>query len=365
MQDEELASPVLRHIRQTRKAEDWPLWRVKCLVGDSKVGFWPLLILMQPGEEYYVLHLLISKHEFLSNQLRSAFFNPHSPGTVYLEASFLHRDDVGSLLHVLRTLSSINIRILAVIPENQLAACFLIHDDPAGGVMRSPGEWVRIRRGLYQGDVGVVVDSFEKWGGMRGSEVALVPRLSGARQKRKKASQRPPPQLFDSNNCVQKLLRKTASGYTYNRFTFEGGLILKTFPHSSLEPARMMSPEFVPLFCQSSHPLVRPATMPLPEHWRFEVGERVWVSQRINTEPVFGTILHTSALGGYLYTVDTEVGHQQYSPNFLSKDVNPGDFVEILAGEHVGKEGFVVSRNEALLSIAPGRFCVEPVSDFS
>lgn len=230
--------------------------------------------------------------------------------------------------------------------------------------MRSPGEWVSIRRGLYQGDVGVIVDSFEKWGGFRGSEVALAPRLSASRQKRKKTSQRPPPRLFNPNDCAQPSVRKTASGYTYKRFTFEDGLIRKTFPHSNLEPARMMPPELVPLFCRSPHPLVRLATMPLPENWRFEVGESVWVSQRINTVPVFGKILQTSELGGYSYAVDTDVGHQICSPNFLSKDVNPGDFVEILAGEHAGREGFVVSRNEALLSIAPGRFCTEPVSDF-
>lgn len=192
--------------------------------------------------------------------------------------------------------------------------------------------------------------------------MALVPRLSPAWQKCKKTSPGPPPQLFDVDNCVQRLVRKTAFGYIYNRFTFEGGLLLKTFPHLGLERARMMPPELVPLFCQSSHPLVRPVTMPLPEHWRFEIGESVWVYQRENIEPVFGTILQTSELAGYLYTVATDGGHQMCSLNFLSKDISPGNFVEILAGEYVGKEGFVVSRNKALLSIAPGRFCAEPVS---
>ncbi|KAJ3724209.1 hypothetical protein DFJ43DRAFT_1157906 [Lentinula guzmanii] len=315
-------SPVQAVIERNNTVDDWRLWRVKCT----------------PGEEYSMLYQLMSKHVFLAKELRSAFFNPQNIGTIYLEAQFL---PVGSLYRTLQTLSSVKIRTLVCVPQIEAVACLSISQD--FNKPSAQGEWVTIKRGLYKGDVGVVVGSFERWGGARGSEVALVPRLfqSGS-QKRKKPSSsssilRPPPLLFDPANCVQDSLSKTDSGYKFKHWTFEDGLILKEYHSSNLAPAR---------------------------HYCFEVGELVWVSAP-NSDPIRGTILEIDGVSTKLdgsVVVDTDEGHQSFPPLYLSKAIEPGDFVEVLGGEFSGLTGFVVSRNETLLSIAPGRFGMDAAS---
>ena len=320
----------------------------------------------------------MSKHEFLSKELRSAFQHPHIPGTVYLEARFAGKDDVSSLYHVLHTLSCVLVQTLTAVPQDDHLSSLIVRDivdsrQPMGS-LRSPGEWVKIRRGLYRDDVGVVVDSFERWGNREGSNVALVPHLSAVKSAAPKCKKsaiklRPPPRLFDPESCVQELLCKTLTGYTYDQFTFEDGLIIKTFHSSSLESAQTIPPDLLPLLRQSLHPLVRSSAMPLPNQWHFEVGEQVWVTPPNSTQLILASILETDAAQGFsgksLYVVETDEGQQLFTPFSLLKAVKLGDFMEILGGEHTGKAGFVVSRNESLLSIASGRFEVEPVSTFS
>lgn len=314
----------------------------------------------------------MSKHDTLSMELRSAFLNPQVPATVYLKAQFLHSDTIGSLFHVLQTLSSVKFKTLTVVSCNEVAACLYIHDEP-NKVLCSPGEWVLVKRGLYKGDVGVILNSFKEWGGRRGSVVALVPRLSTAdsvSQKHKKTSfskQQPAPQLFIPTDCAQEMPTKTKTSHTFNQWMFENGLVLKTFHGSSLESTRVMPFLLFSLFCQSQHPSIHPTTMPIPDQWSFEAGERVLVFSPNSMTSIPGTIVGTnmayrSSRGACI--VDTIEGHQLFSSLYISKDIKPGDYVEICGGDDTGKAGFVVSRNEALLSIAPGRFGAEPVGVF-
>ena len=132
-------------------------------VQDDSIHVLSCLILLQPGKEYSVLYQLISKHDFLSNGLHSAFLILQNPATVYLEASFSRDNGGSSLIHTLDILSRIQICTLATVPFDDITAC---PDVPkATGPMRSPGERVKIKqRGLYQGDVRVVVDSLSKLG---------------------------------------------------------------------------------------------------------------------------------------------------------------------------------------------------------
>ncbi|KAF5340159.1 hypothetical protein D9757_014986 [Collybiopsis confluens] len=340
--------PVGATLGRCLKTDDWRLWRVKC----------------QVGKEYDVLYQVLSKHEFLSKELRSAFFNPRNPGTIYLEAQLCREDNVTSLYHTLRTLHSVRIRTLTLVPEEDTAACLHIHDAHRE-VVATPREWVTIKRGLYKGDVGVVIREFDDLGGVQGSEIALVPRLSmspstfGKRRVPNSSSfKRPPPALFNPLSCAQDGLRKTDEGYTFGRWTFANGLLLKRFHNSSLTPARIMPSGLLSLFQESKHPLVCSTNMPIPREWRFEIGERVLIKGAIPA-----TILETNAENQTVdgsYVVDTPEGHHVVSPLALEKIVSPGDYAEITAGEFAGRSGFVVARNLTLLSIATGRFDSEP-----
>ncbi|KAJ4475497.1 hypothetical protein J3R30DRAFT_3705992 [Lentinula aciculospora] len=332
---EELLPASLHNVlKSSNQTEDWPLWRVKC----------------SPGEEYHVLYLLMSKHEFLSRELHSAFFNPQNPGTVYLEASFLAGNTVDSLSYVLRTLSNVKAWTLTVVPSKDAPACFTFSKD-SERLLQSPGEWVKIKRGLYQDDVGIVVDTFDKWGGMSGAKIALVPHLAiGSRKRSRLSMPCPPPQLF----------KPKTSESPYSHLTFEDGLIIKTFHSTNIVSASVIPSELISPFHESQHPFIRHATMPIPTHWQFDIGEVVWVSDPTNPGLTLGKIHAidtTRVLQQIQFEVDTDgYGIRSYSPFDLLKVVQPGDYVSIVVGEQAGKTGFVVSRNEMLLTIAPGRF---------
>ncbi|KAJ3732782.1 hypothetical protein DFJ43DRAFT_1039141 [Lentinula guzmanii] len=104
--------------------------------------------------------------------------------------------------------------------------------------------------------------------------------------------------------------------------------------------------------------------MPIPTHWQFDIGEVVWVSDPTNPGLTLGKIHAmdtTRVLRQIQFEVDTDgYGIRSYSPFDLFKVVQPGDYVSIVVGEQAGKTGFVVSRNETLLTIAHGRFAVDP-----
>lgn len=306
----------------------------------------------------------MSKHHFLSKELRSAFFNPQIPGTIFLEARFLNQENVSSLSYVLRTLSSVTARSLTVVSPTEVRPCLSVRGSftPA---LRCPGEWVKIKRGLYSGDVGVVVHAFDTWAGIKGCKVGLVPRLESLHRKRQRSSTepRPPPSLFDPENCVQDSTSEI--GFQFDRFTFEGGLIIKTYHDISMEPAKAIPSELIAFFLISTHPVIRRATMPIPTHWHFDVGDSVWVPRPNISALMKGTILETNidTMNRPMFVVETEEGSQLYSPLHLSKDVKPGDYVEILVGDEAGKTGFVIARNQDILTIAPDRFGVDSVGN--
>ncbi|KAJ3739370.1 hypothetical protein DFH05DRAFT_1406848, partial [Lentinula detonsa] len=169
----------------------------------------------------------------------------------------------------------------------------------------------------------------------------------------------PPPQLFKP--------KTSESPYSY--LTFEDGLIIKTFHSTNIVSALVIPSELISPFHESQHPLVYHATMPIPTHWQFDIGEVVWVSDSMNPGLTLGKIHAmdtTRVLQQIQFEVDTDkYGIRSYSPFDLLKVVQPGDYVSIVVGEQAGKTGFVVSRNETLLTIAPSCFAVNPVSTFS
>ena len=77
---------------------DWKLWRIKCTVrlfpsGQFKSTYCPF----QPNN---IIYELMNRHETLSDELRSAFYNPRDANIIYLEAKFT-KYGIASLYKVL------------------------------------------------------------------------------------------------------------------------------------------------------------------------------------------------------------------------------------------------------------------------
>ncbi|KAF5381857.1 hypothetical protein D9757_008344 [Collybiopsis confluens] len=333
------------------REEDWVLWRVKCT----------------PGQEYFVLYELLSKSETLSDELRAVFFNPRDVGYLYLEARF-SKSGITSLREVLRSFSAVRMSTLALVPETDLRRCLTM--PKSENQVFAGGQWVQIKRGLYQGDVGLVVDDYRNSDSSTGVEVLVVPRLgltdedgpsTSSTSKRKRALPRPLPQLFNPSRCIQdQLFCRTKHVYSYKSWNFKYGLQLKTYSSASLAPAREISTALCQLFMEAKQSAANEdvsfemSSMPLPSFWRFEVGESVILSSEAGQK--FGVIL---VLPEDYNTSRCEVELQDEGSCFVSvpdlqKNIILGDFVEVLAGIHAGKKGFVIAQIDSMLGICVG-----------
>ncbi|KAE9401428.1 hypothetical protein BT96DRAFT_992148 [Gymnopus androsaceus JB14] len=254
---------------------------------------------------------------------------------------------------------------LALVPESELKKCLHMQDDRGF----APGQWVQIRRGLYQGDMGLVHESYHDNDSTRSVKVLVVPRLGLAASKkhyapsskRKRDAPCPPSELFQPAKCKHDL-HKWRNRYTYKSWTFEYGLLVKVFNLSSVSPAREIPISLFQLFSESSkragNDLFEIATMPLPLFWHFDPGENVIVHYKEGA--TYGTVLTLEEEGDAEKTwcvVDVVgKGHRHVMVCYLEKNVIPGDFVGVLRGAYTGKSGFVVAKIDAHFGICIGAY---------
>jgi len=141
------------------------------------------------------------------------------------------------------------------------------------------GQWVRVVRGPYKGDVGLI-SAIESWGGVT---LLLVPRLAQSHplsSKRKRGGLLPDPNLFDPKAFIgtDAPVAQTEGKYRFRGLTFEYGLLVQQFDMHSISsklvtiPSRILS-----LFRASGHPTLHTALLPKPVEWTFQEDEKVVV----------------------------------------------------------------------------------------
>ncbi|KAJ3792648.1 hypothetical protein GGU11DRAFT_760593 [Lentinula aff. detonsa] len=350
------AFPVDKHQEDSENEgdKDWNLWRIKCT----------------PRQEYQILFELMSRHETLSNELRAAFHNPRDIGYLYLEAKF-SKSGISSLKEVLHEFSDLKASLLTIVPEMELKRCLTIMSSNTPQVF-APGEWVLIKWGLYRRDVGLVLDDYCDDESMSGVKVLVVPRLksntkddpSTSNEHKCQLPSRPPPLLFKpaSYDQDQLIQHKRGHVFTFKSWRFMFGLQVKTFSRISLCSARDIPLSIYHLFMDAKA-LAGPAgdiidisSMPLPLFWMFKPGELVIVHSNTGSLKRSRTVVSFSTLNNNsVCEVDLgDGGHKMVLAKNMEKDIILGQYVEVLAGVHLGQKGFVVAKINALLGICVG-----------
>ncbi|KAJ3789213.1 hypothetical protein GGU10DRAFT_372413 [Lentinula aff. detonsa] len=312
----------------------------------------------------------MSRHETLSNELRAAFHNPRDIGYLYLEAKF-SKSGISSLKEVLHEFSDLKASLLTIVPEMELKRCLTIMSSDTPQVF-APGEWVLIKWGLYRRDVGLVLDDYCDDESMSGVKVLVVPRLksntkddpSTSNEHKCQLPSRPPPLLFKpaSYDQDQLIQHKRGHVFTFKSWRFMFGLQVKTFSRISLCSARDIPLSIYHLFMDAKA-LAGPAgdiidisSMPLPLFWMFEPGELVIVHSNTGSLKRSRTVVSFSTLNNNsVCEVDLgDGGHKMVLAKNMEKDIILGQYVEVLAGVHLGQKGFVVAKINALLGICVG-----------
>ncbi|KAJ8091091.1 hypothetical protein PM082_024708 [Marasmius tenuissimus] len=212
----------------------------------------------------------------------------------------------------------------------------------------APGEWVKVRSGSYKGDVGMVWRPDTTKLGVGGYFILLVPWLSYPEKPSNQddaLTERSPPRLFCPDDFDEEVECDFDLTFRFRRQTFSHGLLIKFFQELSLTATRTVPSDLGALFLRSKHPFLQHFPLPLPEFFAFQAGDKVILSGDGRSGVIEEVIGETVVVH-----FGNNEKHVQPVEN-LQKDVIPGDSIQVMAGEHFGKEGLVVERHGSVLNI--------------
>ena len=271
------------------------------------------------------------------HQIRSAFTRGSVRGAIYVEGNL--DADMISLLNLTPGIIRKRSGVVRQLIDPSDWVKLLTMQDPI--LMVEAGQWVRVRKGVYKGDLGFVT-RVEAWG----AQVLVVPRLkiptpqADTSLKRKRTAIKPEPRLFDLATFSSMFQRQPKlqddGSYTSRGLVFHHGLLrLKLDLHSISPISEGIPSRILGLFKLSSHPAVAGSNFPRPEEWIFEEGERVIVSSEKE-----GTI---AAVESTHLEVDlaTNEGIKAVSWYNVRKVFSPGEFVSVMSGPSRGTRGWV------------------------
>jgi transcription elongation factor len=204
------------------------------------------------------------------------------------------------------------------------------------------GKWVKVLRGLYKGDIGII----SSVGSTGCATVLLVPRLQppikGLKRKR---IHRPSPQLFDPQVVKAAFDKKPVPGgdhiWRFNGSTFDHGLLRKKVKPGSAVPDVLVPSDVGILFALSKHPIcgcMLRDMFPRPLEWDFSPRDKViLVSGSREGQKAIVTAVEEHTLEVELST--GEVTSVSWSA--AQKDIGIGTFIKVLHGTHSGETGWV------------------------
>lgn len=333
--------------------QDANLWQVRC----------------KPGRERDLIFSLMRKSldlEFSNRplQILSAFERDSLPGMIYVEARSQKQvsEACNGLVGIYPS------RGVTLVPIDEMASLLLIKKQET---TVNPGNWVRIRRGKYQGDLAQVVDITEN-----GEEVGLkfIPRIdlnpkdevAVDGKKRKKTGLavstgvRPPQRFFNYEEVVKvygrKMVSKRSQAYIFQNDTYKDGFIEKDFKLSAIvtenvnptldeitrfargnqEGEGIENSVDLSLIAEASRKAAIAVLQP-GDHVEVFEGEQAGVHGVV--ESINLDIVTVNPVG----SIDLEGQKVQVPARSVRKRFKPGDHVKVMSGKNADESGLVVS----------------------
>lgn len=349
-------------------AGDPKLFAVKCKPTEEREAC------LQVMKKYF--ECLNTPHEF---QIFSVTSVDKTQGYIYVEAH--------SNKHVFMAVANIPI----IYGSNVLLVSFtdrtqIFESDPTKSIQVKVGQWVRVnKRGIYDGDLGQVVDSNDAKGTVT---VKLVPRLlppneddqvddddddkdeEAKRQKKienmRKARSavsgiRPPQKLFNENDfpsaAHDRDSERATSYYVYQKNRYYDGFLHKKMPIKNLllndlnvtyDETKFFTNAEDADVGQLSALVAQGGNRPT----KFFKGDRVKVTKGdlMNLEGEIVKIGATSL--SVKPTMSDYADLVEIQPSDCVKSFKKGDYVRVVDGKNAGKEGFVLSvEDESIATI--------------
>ncbi|KAJ3049133.1 transcription elongation factor spt5 [Rhizophlyctis rosea] len=319
------------------------LWMAKC----------------KPGKEKDVIFALMGKFDDWraigkSPEIHSAFYRDGLQGYIYLEASSSQ-----NITRAIDQVPNLYPNSMKIIPMEEMAACLTIKSKESDIQI---GQWVRVKRGVYQGDLGKVQDISE---GGDMITVRLIPRFDldkgpkDQSNKRKKFDARPPQKVVPMEEYKHDMRRDRGGP---GLWIFRGekldakGYLEKEFKLSGLDvegisPSLDELSKFEGASNDGGDTLERLANARLGGA-QFTAGETVEVTS--------GDLMHTTgtvqSVTGTVVTVlaDAQWGLRapfEVEAHTLRKKFKAGDFVRVANGTHKDETGMVVDVQDNIVTV--------------
>jgi transcription elongation factor SPT5 len=346
---------------------DPSLWQVRvkvCATFSASVFF--LTPRPKTGRERDIVFSLMRKAlavEYSANPLQivSAFQRDSLPGIIYVEARSSKQVQIAcqGLVGVYLT------RGVKLVPIEEMASLLQIKKQD---ITVTPGSWVRIKRGKYQGDLAQVMDI-----GDNGEDVGLkfIPRIdlnpkddvAADGRKRKKigtgsATMRPPQRFFNYEEVVKVYGRKSVTKrnqvYVFQNDTYKDGFIEKDFKLSGLvlesvnptldeitrfargqDGAENEGAVDLSLIAEASRKAAISVLQP-GDHIEVFEGEQAGVHGVV--QEVTQDVVTVTAAG-----VDIDGQKVELPARSVRKRFKPGDHVKVMTGQNADETGLVIS----------------------
>jgi transcription elongation factor SPT5 len=297
-------------------------------------------------------------------QILSAFERDSLPGIIYVEARSQKQvsEACNGLVGIYPS------RGVTLVPIDEMASLLLIKKQET---TVNPGNWVRIKRGKYQGDLAQVVDITEN-----GEEVGLkfIPRIdlnpkdeaTVDGKKRKKTglgvpgSVRPPQRFFNYEEVVKvygrKVVSKRNQAYVFQNDTYKDGFIEKDFKLSGIvteninptleeitrfargnqEGEGMENAVDLSLIAEAARKAAIAVLQP-GDHVEVFEGEQAGVHGTV--ESISLDTVTVNPVGAF----DLEGQKIQVPARSVRKRFKAGDHVKVMSGKNADESGLVVS----------------------
>jgi transcription elongation factor SPT5 len=256
----------------------------------------------------------------------------------------------------------------------------IFEGDPTKNVEIKPGQWVRIKKGLYEGDLAQVEEVDDKKGRVY---VKLAPRLSPENEedenpdvddeeaKKKKKYEhltnsrktnkiKPPQKLFQTNEYqgwdTQRDTINNRNYVIYKNQRFFDGLLFKWFPLKNVITQNInFTYEESKFFTIGENTDVDVLSTLIEQGSnkpaKFFKGDRVRVIKG-DLQNLEAEILKINQTNILVRPVNTEYSEAvEIQPSDCVKAFNKGDYVRVVEGKNSGKEGFVLTVEENIATV--------------
>ena len=336
------------------------LFAVKCRDGQERV---------------VVLEIMKKYFEYLGTELEFQVLSVSSvdktKGFIYIEAATNYH-----IFKAIAGISDIDSRYVKVIPPNDRTQIY--EPDLSKKYDLKPFQYVRIKKGLYEGDLGQVVEVQEN---KNRALIRLVPRLTPGNDnednekdgdddkeeektsKNKKASQgikrfqeqakkkiRPPQRIFVPSEFQGYEAKRDFDGkknlYLYKGQSFKNGLLYKKFNYKNLQFENVNPAiEEIHMFSQALNDKDAKIYDSLVEmnkkSYRFVKGDKVRVIQG-DLKSLEGIVIKMAENNVTVRFKDLDE-LIDLVPSHLVKSYHIGDSVKVVAGKNAGKIGFILN----------------------